>query len=82
MHARVAVETYKDHVPLAIQLEFDNFVGNLWEEVKAMPFEDLHKEVANWVLDPRNTVGRAFAYDRLLMMYWVNLQLVGHSAMV
>ena len=47
-----------------------------------MPRENLHAEVAEWVLDPSNTVGRASAYDRMLMTYWVTVRLVGHSAMM
>ena len=44
-----------------------------------MPKEDLHQEVVDWVLDPGSTVGRAAAYDCLLMQYWVNMKMVGHS---
>ena len=47
--------------------------------MKNMPREELNQEVAYWVLDPVSTVGRAVAYDRLLMQYWVNMKLVGHS---
>ena len=47
-----------------------------------MPKEDLHKEVANWVLDLGTMVGRASAYDHLLMIYWVNMCLVGHSSVM
>ena len=45
-----------------------------------MPRENLHAEVVGWVFDLGNTVGRASAYDRMLMMYWVTVRLVGHSA--
>ena len=37
--------------------------------------------MADWVLDLGSTVGRTAAYDRLLMQYWVNMKLVGHSYM-
>ena len=67
-------------MPLSIRLEVDKVVGDLWAEVKAMSFEDLRKEVAYWVLNPGSTVARASAYDRLLMLYWVNMCLVGHSS--
>ena len=56
-------------------------VEGLWDEVKDMLRESLHAEVADWVLDPGSTAGRAAAYDRLLMQYWVNMKLVGHSYM-
>ena len=46
-----------------------------------MPKEDLRWDVAEWVVDPGSTAGRAAAYDRLLMQYWVNMNLVGHSFM-
>ena len=44
-------------------MEIEKVVGNLWEEVKLMPAEDLRKEVADWVVDPGTTTGRASAYD-------------------
>ena len=47
--------------------------------MKNMPREELHQEVVEWVLDPGSTMGRAAAYDHLLMQYWVNMKLVGHS---
>ena len=40
------------------------------------------KEVADWVLDPGTTTGRATSYDHLLMIYWVNMSLVGHSSVM
>ena len=55
-------------------------VKDLWAEVKCMPWEYLHVEVAEWVLDPGNTVGRASAYDHMLMNYWVTICMVGHSS--
>ena len=35
--------------------------------------------MADWVLETGSTAGRAAAYDCLLMQYWVNMKLVGHS---
>ena len=67
-------------MPLAIQLEIDKLVGNLWEEVKAKPTKELHKEVVDWVIDQGNTTGRTSAYDCMLMLYWVNMQLIGNSS--
>ena len=54
-------------------------VEGLWAEAKAMPRENLHAEVVEWVLDPGNTAGRASSYDHMLMMYWVIVILVGNS---
>ena len=65
---------------LSIRLEVEKVVGDLWEEVKTMSLKDLHKEVADRVLDPGTMVGRAFIYDCLLMLYCVNICLVGHSS--
>ena len=47
-----------------------------------MPRENLHSKVADWVLDLGNTTGRASAYDRMLMMYWVTVHLVEHSTAI
>ena len=55
-------------------------VERLWVEVKSMPRENLHAEVAEWVLDPGNMVGRASVYDCMIMTYWVMVLLVGHSS--
>ena len=64
---------------MVIQLEIDKLVGNLWEEMKVKPVEDLHKEVVDWVISPRNMVDHTYSYDHMLMVYSVNMQLVGHS---
>ena len=45
-----------------------------------MTQERLHTKVADWVFDPRNTAGRASAYDHMLMTYWVTMHMVGHSS--
>ena len=76
IQAQEAAEFYKEHVPLSIILEVERVVGDLWVEVKTMSSEDLHKEVADWVLDPGSTMGRASTYDRMLILYWVNMRLV------
>ena len=74
------MEFFKEHVLLGIRLEVEKVVGDLWEEVKLMPTKTLHKEVVDWVLDLGTTVGKALAYDCLLMIYWVTMRLVGHSS--
>ena len=55
-------------------------VKELWAEVKGMLREHLHVEVAECVLNPENTTGRASSYDHMLMTYWVTMCLVGHSS--
>ena len=69
LQAQEAAEFFKEHVPLGIRLEVEKVVGDIWDEVKIMPMETLHKEVADWVLDPSTMAGRASTYDRLLMIY-------------
>ena len=44
-------------------------VAKLWEEVKLMPKETLHKEVVDWVLDPGTIAVRASSYECMLMIY-------------
>ena len=47
LQAQEAAKFYKEHVPLGIRLEVEKVVGDIWEEVKLMPKEGLHKEVAD-----------------------------------
>ena len=77
--AHEEAEFLKDNIPLNIHQEVKNKAEDLWTKVKNMPKEDLHGEVVDWVLDPASTAGRAASYDHLLMQYWVNMKLVGHS---
>ena len=77
--AQEEAKFFNDNTPLNILQEVENKAEDLWTKVKNMPKEDLHREVADWVLDPGSTAGRAIAYDYLLMQYWVNMKLVGHS---
>ena len=81
VQAQEEAELFKDHIPLNIHLEVEERAKDLWHSIKNMPKEDLHHEVAEWVLDPGTTAGRVVAYDRLLMQYWVNMKMVGHSYM-
>ena len=55
LQAHEDVELYKEHVTMAIHLEIDKVVKDLWEDFEVMPMEDLRKEVADCVVDPRNT---------------------------
>ena len=43
-------------------------VAELCEEVKLMPKECLHEEVADWVLDPGTMESRASTYDHFMMI--------------
>ena len=45
MHAQEVADLFKEHVPLAIRKEIERVARNMWEEVKLMPIEDLHREV-------------------------------------
>ena len=45
LQAQEAMEFYKEHIPLGIRLEVEKVVGDIWEEVKLMPKEDLRNEV-------------------------------------
>ena len=67
LQAQEEAEFFKDNIPLNIRREVESKVENLWYIVKNMPKEELHQEVVDWVLDPGSTVGRAVAYDCLLM---------------
>ena len=43
--------------------------------------EEIHEEVEEWVLDLGTTTGRAFVYERIIMVYWVMKILMAHVAM-
>ena len=79
--AQEEAKFFKDNIPLNIRREVEGKVEDLWNTVKNMPQEELHQEVADWVLDLGSTARRVVAYDRLLMQYWVNMKMVGHSYM-
>ena len=81
LQAQEEAEIFKDNIPLKIRREVEAIAEDLWTSVRSMPKDELRREVADWVLDPGSTAGRAAAYDRLLMQYWVNMKLVGHSFM-
>ena len=42
---------------MAILLEIEMVVENMWEEVKLMPIQELRKEVVDWVVDLGTTTG-------------------------
>ena len=44
-----------------------------------MPIEVVREEFEGWVADPGTTAGRASAHDRLVMLYWVIMNLATHS---
>ena len=46
-----------------------------------MPIEELHREVEEWVVDLGNMTGREVAYDRMIMLYWVNKNLILHASL-
>ena len=81
LQAQEEADFFKDNIPLNICWEVEGKVEDLWNTMKNMPKEELHHEVVDWVLDPGSTARCAMAYDRLLMNYWVNMKMVGHSYM-
>ena len=81
IQAQEEANFFKDHIPLSICQEVKDKVKDLWYTVKNIPKEDLHQEVVDWVLDPGTTAGHATTYNRLLVQYWVNMKMVGHSYM-
>ena len=60
---------FKDFVPLVTHNKIESVVDYLWDKAKAMPREELCREVESWVVDPGNTDGRVVAYNILLMIY-------------
>ena len=66
---------------MATHKQIESVAHLLWEEVKAMPREEMCPKVEYWVVEPGNIVGRVVAYDRLLILYWVNMNLITHSSL-
>ena len=46
-----------------------------------MPIEEFFQEFEAWVVDPRNIDGMATDYDKMLMLYWVNKNLLAQSSL-
>ena len=70
------MEDFKDFIPLISRLAMENMEKALWDQVKVKPIEEVQEEVDGWVSDPGSTAGRALAYDRMVMIYWVLMNLV------
>ena len=51
----------------------------LWEQVKSMPIEEVRQEVEDWVVDPGTTARRESAHNRMIMLYYIIMNLVMHS---
>ena len=73
-----AADCFKYFVPLETRNEIESVAECLWDKDKAIPWENLRHEVEPWVVDPRNTAGRVTSYDRLIILYWVNMNLIMH----
>ena len=54
----------------------ENVGKTIWDQVKSMQIEEVHEEGDRWISDPGSTIGRALAHDRLVMIYWVLMNLV------
>ena len=76
LQAQVAAEAFKDRIPLISRLAMENMEKALWEQVKSKPIEEVREEVDGWVFDPESTARRASVHDRLVMIYWVLMNLV------
>ena len=78
LHAQAAVDFFKDRILLVARKAIEMVEKDLWEQVKAMPIEEVSQEAKDWVVDPGSTTGRETAYDRMIMLYWVIMNLVTH----
>ena len=47
----------------------ENVEKSLWDQVKAMPIEEVHEEVDGWISDLGSTVGCVSSHNRLVMIY-------------
>ena len=59
----------------------DTLEKELWERVKTTPMEEIREEVEEWVMDLRTTRRRVYAYEHLMMAYWVVKNLMSHVTM-
>ena len=80
IQAQEAIESFKDFVPLVTRNEIESVVDCLCKS-KAMPQDELCHEVEPWVVDLGNTAGRPVAYDKFLMLYWVNMNMIAHYSL-
>lgn len=81
LHDQAATSFFTDRIPLAARKAIEIVEKDLWEQVKAMPIEEVRQEVEEWVVDPGSTAGWAAAYDRMIMLYWVIMNLVTHVSL-
>ena len=78
LQAQAAIELFKDHIPLISWKVVKKVQKDLWEKLKAMLIEEVCQEVEYWIVDPGSMAGRASTYDRIIMLYWVIMNLVTH----
>ena len=81
LHAQAATSFCTDRIPLAARKAIEIVEKDLWEQVKAMPIEEVRQEVEEWVVDPGSTAGWAAAYDRMIMLYSAIMNLVIHVSL-
>ena len=70
------METIKDQILLIARLAMEKVEKVLWDQVNSMPIEVVREEVDGWISDPGSTAWRASDHDRLVMIYWVIMNLV------
>ena len=70
------MEAVKHKFLVISRIAIENVEKVLWDQVKAMPIEEVREEVDSWISDTGSTVGRVSTHDRLVMIYWVLMNLV------
>jgi len=79
--AQEAAHFFHNRLPSPVRDELECIEKRLWDSVKEIPVDELRSEVEDWVVDPGTTAGRATAYDRMVMLYWVTKNLLAHAIM-
>lgn len=79
--AQEATHFFHNRLPTPIREELESIKKWLWDTVKALSVDELRSEVEDWVVDLGTMVGRATAYDWMIMTYWVTKNLLTHTIM-
>jgi len=79
--AQEAGHFFRNRLPSPVREEIESMEKRLWDTIQDLPADELRGEVEEWVMDPGSTAGRASAYDRMVMLYWVTKNLLAHAIM-
>ena len=79
--AQTVATFFCDRIPTVVRNAIDTLEKELWERVKTTPMEEIREEVEEWVMDLRTTRRRVYAYEHLMMAYWVVKNLMSHVTM-